>query len=65
MQKKDKKKKKRKKERKERKKEKCTFEAAPVLIQEVSHARSSHHGAAETNPTKNHGVAGSILGLAQ
>ena len=26
---------------------------------------SSHHGTAETNPTKNHEVAGSILGLAQ
>ena len=27
--------------------------------------RSSHHGAAETNPTRNHVVAGSILRLAQ
>ena len=26
---------------------------------------SSHHGAAETNPTRNHEVAGSIPGLAQ
>ena len=26
--------------------------------------RSSHHGAAETNPTRNHEVAGSIPGLA-
>ena len=27
--------------------------------------RSSRHGAAETNPTRNHEVAGSIPGLAQ
>ena len=27
--------------------------------------RSSHHGAAETNPTGNHEVAGSFPGLAQ
>ena len=27
--------------------------------------RSSHHGAGETNPTKNHEVAGSIPGLAE
>ena len=27
--------------------------------------RSSRHGVAETNPTKNHEVAGSIPGLAQ
>ena len=27
--------------------------------------RSSHRGAAETNPTRNHEVAGSIPGLAQ
>jgi len=27
--------------------------------------RSSHHGAAETNLTRNHEVAGSIPGLAQ
>ena len=27
--------------------------------------RRSHHGAAETNPTRNHEVAGSIPGLAQ
>ena len=26
---------------------------------------SSHHGVAETNPTRNHEVAGSIPGLAQ
>ena len=26
---------------------------------------SSHHGTAETNPTRNHEVAGSIPGLAQ
>ena len=26
---------------------------------------SSHHGAEETNPTRNHEVAGLILGLAQ
>ena len=26
---------------------------------------SSHHGTAETNPTRNHEVAGSITGLAQ
>ena len=25
----------------------------------------SHHGALETNPTRNHGVVGSILGLTQ
>ena len=27
--------------------------------------RSSRHGAAETNPTSNHEIAGSIPGLAQ
>ena len=27
--------------------------------------RSSHRGAAEMNPTRNHEVSGSILGLAQ
>ena len=27
--------------------------------------RSSHHGEAETNPTRNHEVVGSIPGLAQ
>ena len=27
--------------------------------------RSSHRGTAETNPTRNHGVVGSIAGLAQ
>ena len=27
--------------------------------------RSSHHGAVETNPTRNHEVSGSIPGLAQ
>ena len=30
-----------------------------------SYPRSSRHGAAETNPTRNHEVAGSIPGLAQ
>ena len=29
------------------------------------HYRSSHHGAAEINPTGNHEVAGSIPGLTQ
>ena len=27
--------------------------------------RASHHGAAETNPTRNHEVSGLILGLTQ
>ena len=31
----------------------------------IKRERSSHHGAAETKPTRNHEVAGSILGLAQ
>ena len=29
------------------------------------HERSSHGGAVETNPTRNHDVASSIAGLAQ
>ena len=45
------------------------------LVQELLYAtgtavkkqtnRSSHHGTAETNPTRNHEVVGSIPGLAQ
>ena len=31
----------------------------------LTNARSSCHGAAETNPTRNHEVAGSTPGLAQ
>ena len=31
----------------------------------ITEERSSHCGAAETNPTRNHEVAGSIPGLAQ
>ena len=34
-------------------------------IQELTANWSSHHGAAETNPTRNHEIEGSILGLAQ
>ena len=34
-----------------------------LLYKEIS--RSSHHGAAETNPTSSHEDAGSIPGLAQ
>ena len=32
---------------------------------EKEHPRSSHRGAAETNPTRNHEVVGLIPGLAQ
>ena len=31
----------------------------------INRVWSSHHSAAETNPTRNHEVAGSIPGLAQ
>ena len=33
-------------------------------LPKISVLRSSHHGAVERNPTSNHGVAGSIPGLA-
>ena len=33
-------------------------------VQENDERRNSCHGAAETNPTRNHEVAGSIPGLA-
>ena len=33
-----------------------------VLLQEVSEYRSSRHGAAETNLTRNHEVVGSVPG---
>ena len=36
-----------------------------INIIKNSHTRSSNCGAAETNPTSNHEVAGSIPGLAQ
>ena len=39
------------------------FSHAIILVQEG--ARSSHHGAADTNLTRNDEVAGSIPGLAQ
>ena len=38
-------------------------ESSSYLISEVTHW-SSHHGAAETNPTRNHDVAGLIHDLA-
>ena len=36
-----------------------------ILVTELFISGSSCHGAAETNPTRNHEVAGSIPGLAQ
>ena len=36
-----------------------------VLQDEKSYGGSSHHGAVETNPTRNHEVSGSTPGLAQ
>ena len=38
-----------------------TSHSSPIKM----YSRSSHCGAAETNPTRNHEVAGSIPGLAQ
>ena len=35
------------------------------MLHPVKVPGSSHHGAEETNPTKNHEVVGSIPGLAQ
>ena len=35
------------------------------ILKKYLHSRSSHHGAAETNLTRNHDVAGLIPGLAQ
>ena len=40
------------------------FEGGLRLVKNA-YCRSSHCGAAETNPTKNHEVAGLIPGLAQ
>ena len=40
-----------------------TFLAGYAAINAI--LRSSHHGATETNPTRNHKVTGSIPGLAQ
>ena len=38
---------------------------SPTLLSLQQHLWSSHHGAVETNPTRNHEVAGSTPGLAQ
>ena len=35
------------------------------LFADIRKRGSSHHGAVETNPTRNHEVEGSISGLAQ
>jgi len=44
---------------------KLTLSAPSVHKSEVQLVWSSHHGAAETNPTRNHEVVGSIPGLVQ
>ena len=38
---------------------------APLAVILNLLSKGSHHGAAETNPTRNHEVAGSIPGLTQ
>ena len=49
-----------KKYQKVRKKKSCL-----KFCEKILKPWSSHHGAAETNPTRNHEVAGSVHGLAQ
>ena len=46
------------------KKEKGEFQS-PLSENKKQKDRSSHHGIAETSPTRNHEVAGSIPGLTQ
>ena len=44
------------------------LELETLILSEVSQKekdRSCHHGTAEMNPTRNHGVEGSIPGLSQ
>ena len=41
------------------------FKSTQMHLVKKSESRSSHHGAVETNLTKNHEVAGSIPGLHQ
>ena len=36
-----------------------------MILKLINDSRNSHHGAAETNPTRNHDVVGSIPDLSQ
>ena len=54
-----------KKKTKNKKKEIGVSQVKQVELNFKMHFRSSHRGAVETNPTRNHEVAGSIPGLGQ
>ena len=49
----------------EKKKKKKTVNASHFVFFDLKKPGSSHRGSAETNPTRNHEVAGSIPGLVQ
>ena len=44
---------------------KGSIQEEDIILIDIYASRSSHCGAAETNPTKNHEVAGLISGLTQ